>query len=178
MPATTGQGLPYPVGTDRVADGDNAIQALAQWLDNSLCFGAVTIPANTGPGNNGTMWFTSEVIALTGGCVSGGTFPKTGITVPRKGWYQLHAIANMQADAANAVARVFIGDGTNIWVQGYQQFPLLAQYQGASCMTVRQLAANTTVYWGMSSSGGTGSAGAYSTATMSTLLVRLLLPLP
>lgn len=31
--ATTANGLPYPVGTDRVADGDDAIRALAEALD-------------------------------------------------------------------------------------------------------------------------------------------------
>ena len=31
--ATTPNGLPYPVGTDKVVDGDDAIQALATFLD-------------------------------------------------------------------------------------------------------------------------------------------------
>lgn len=31
---TTPVALPYPTGTDRVADGDNAIQALAEAVDN------------------------------------------------------------------------------------------------------------------------------------------------
>lgn len=33
MPSNTPNGLPYPVGTDRVADGDNAIRALAEAVD-------------------------------------------------------------------------------------------------------------------------------------------------
>lgn len=36
MPANTTHGLPYPVGTDRVMDGDNAIQNLAQAVDTKL----------------------------------------------------------------------------------------------------------------------------------------------
>jgi hypothetical protein len=32
MPATTPTGYPYPVGTDRVMDGDNAIRALAEGM--------------------------------------------------------------------------------------------------------------------------------------------------
>lgn len=32
--ATTGKGFPYPVGTDRVMDGDNTIQALAEAVGN------------------------------------------------------------------------------------------------------------------------------------------------
>lgn len=33
MPANTTHGLPYPLGTDRVMDGDNAIKALAEAVD-------------------------------------------------------------------------------------------------------------------------------------------------
>lgn len=34
--ASTSKGFPYPLGTDRVMDGDNAIQALAQKIDTVL----------------------------------------------------------------------------------------------------------------------------------------------
>lgn len=37
---TTPLAYPYPTGTDRVMDGDNAIQALAEALDNDLAVGA------------------------------------------------------------------------------------------------------------------------------------------
>jgi hypothetical protein len=36
MGSQTAKGYPYPVGTDRVADGDNAIQALAEAVDAKL----------------------------------------------------------------------------------------------------------------------------------------------
>ena len=36
MGSTTTHGFPFPVGTDRVMDGDNAIQALAQFCDDYL----------------------------------------------------------------------------------------------------------------------------------------------
>jgi hypothetical protein len=36
MPTTPGYGWPYPAGTDRVMDGDNAIGALGQAIENSL----------------------------------------------------------------------------------------------------------------------------------------------
>lgn len=45
--ATTPKGYPYPTGTDRVVDGDNAIQALATAIDTVLglwACGQVTIP--------------------------------------------------------------------------------------------------------------------------------------
>lgn len=34
--ATTSRGAPYPVGTDKVRDGDNAIQALAEWASTDF----------------------------------------------------------------------------------------------------------------------------------------------
>lgn len=34
--ATTAKGFPYPLGTDRVMDGDDAIKALAQKIDTAL----------------------------------------------------------------------------------------------------------------------------------------------
>jgi len=39
--------LPYPTGTDRVADGDNAIQALATALDSTAY--ATSAPVTAGP---------------------------------------------------------------------------------------------------------------------------------
>jgi|SRR6185369_543 len=36
MPATTPKGFPYPLGTDRLADGDDAIHSLATAVDTKL----------------------------------------------------------------------------------------------------------------------------------------------
>lgn len=36
MPGTTAHGLPYPLGTDLLADGDDAIKALAEAVDTGL----------------------------------------------------------------------------------------------------------------------------------------------
>lgn len=53
MPATTTRGFPYPVGTDRVMDGDDAIRSLAEFTDTRVGLtqkGQVSIPvtaANT-----------------------------------------------------------------------------------------------------------------------------------
>jgi hypothetical protein len=44
--ASTSKGFPYPLGTDRVADGDNAIQALAEKVDTAAglhAAGSVTV---------------------------------------------------------------------------------------------------------------------------------------
>lgn len=44
MGGVTGdKGYPYPTGSDRLMDGDNAIQALAQKVDNSIQAGTVAI---------------------------------------------------------------------------------------------------------------------------------------
>lgn len=40
---TADKGLPYPTGTDRVMDGDNAIQALAQTTDWAIQSGSVQL---------------------------------------------------------------------------------------------------------------------------------------
>lgn len=46
MPANTPNGLPYPLGTDRVMDGDDAIKNLATGIRATQ--GIVTMPAGTG----------------------------------------------------------------------------------------------------------------------------------
>lgn len=49
MPAaTSAKGLPYPLGTDRVQDGDDQIRKLAQSVDNMVQAGSVTVPISTG----------------------------------------------------------------------------------------------------------------------------------
>lgn len=52
MPSqTAGYKLPYPVGTDRVADGDDAMRRLAQSVENMVQTAIITIPitaVNTG----------------------------------------------------------------------------------------------------------------------------------
>lgn len=51
MTANTAKGYPYPQGTDRVMDGDNAIQALAEAVDTKLgvmAGGTVSVTIVTG----------------------------------------------------------------------------------------------------------------------------------
>lgn len=50
MPATTPKGYPYPLGTDRLMDGDDAIHNLAQALDDNVgrvAAGQVTVNITT-----------------------------------------------------------------------------------------------------------------------------------
>lgn len=42
MPSQTTKGYPYPVGTDRVSEGDNAIQALAEAINGDALFTKAT----------------------------------------------------------------------------------------------------------------------------------------
>jgi hypothetical protein len=55
MSGTTIKGYPYPTGTDRVADGDNAIQALAEKIDTVAPFAiaAGTVPITPPPAPGG-----------------------------------------------------------------------------------------------------------------------------
>lgn len=80
MPDTTAHGLPYPVGTDRVMDGDNAIRALAEALDPA----AATTPLAAAAG-----WTvqTSSCWKLGPLCVVAVTATRTGaaITAPAGG---------------------------------------------------------------------------------------------
>lgn len=51
MPANTGHGYPYPVGTDRVMDGDDSIKNLAEKVDQQLgvsACGVATVPITAG----------------------------------------------------------------------------------------------------------------------------------
>ena len=52
MPDTTATGWPYPLGTDRVMDGDDAIHAVAAAADArvgfGICSGVVLLPAPSG----------------------------------------------------------------------------------------------------------------------------------
>jgi hypothetical protein len=175
MPATTTQGLPYPLGTDRVMDGDNAIQSLAQWLDNSFCWGACSI-GDTGPGAGATMWFTNcGPIGASGGVV----VSANGITVPRKGFYNLIAtglIAWGQVGASQT--QLLIGDGASAWAVGsVQSVNPGTNKTTAVAMTTIQLNAGQLVRWGIANSGVAGG-GIYGGAAYSALHARLMVPLP
>lgn len=61
MPATTAdKKLPYPLGNDRVMDGDDQIRKLAQSVDNMVQAGTVGVPITTG-GTSGQIVVTFPV---------------------------------------------------------------------------------------------------------------------
>jgi hypothetical protein len=52
MPANTPRGYPYPLGTDRVMDGDDAIHNLATAIDTKLGVSAVGLVTHSFAGAN------------------------------------------------------------------------------------------------------------------------------
>lgn len=57
MGDVTTHGLPFPVGTDRVMDGDDAIQALAEAVDTALMDDTgILTPAAAGFVKSSTLW--------------------------------------------------------------------------------------------------------------------------
>ena len=76
--ATATFGFPYPTGTDRVMDGDNAIQALAEAIEAKLkSFGlpsALTVPGTVsgGSGSFPTCLFDSAGGEITAGYANSG----------------------------------------------------------------------------------------------------------
>lgn len=72
MPATTPNGLPYPVGTDLVRDGDDAIRDLALAVDHRD-WTAEVFTGNVAPGVSNNVaftfpvgWFTEPPLCISG----------------------------------------------------------------------------------------------------------------
>lgn len=111
MGSNTTHGLPYPVGTDRLMDGDNAIQALAEALDpfNYKCQGGATWPAHTGT-------ITAWIRFNTGGAADP-NFPVTpgvtvnvdGITVANAGLYLVTLNVGWATGSAGTTGRRGVG---------------------------------------------------------------------
>lgn len=81
MPAATaGRNLPYPLGTDRVTDGDDQIRKLAQSVENMIQTASVVIPVAATNTATNFVWvypipFSAVpvvVATLVGGVVSSG----------------------------------------------------------------------------------------------------------
>lgn len=67
--ANTIHGLPYPVGTDRVMDGDNAIQALAEAIDLKALDLIVQAGTITGGTATSTSWAATQNFPVAFGAV-------------------------------------------------------------------------------------------------------------
>jgi hypothetical protein len=103
MGSTTTHGAPFPVGTDRVMDGDNAIQALAEWVDTTVYGGAPASAAAPGVWlvATGTVVCTSASLsAVSGSSVSTARYMKIGRTV----WFQGEGNVGPAAVAGPAIS--------------------------------------------------------------------------
>lgn len=60
MAVSTPKNIPYPLGTDRVMDGDDAMRRIAQSVDNMVQGRAESIPVTTAD-TNGTLAVTFPV---------------------------------------------------------------------------------------------------------------------
>src|SRR4029078_9899235 len=74
--ATTVDGFPYPVGTDLVKDGDNAIKALAEALTGRTARSAAGLITLTGAANT----TRSQVLTMPAGLF---TVPPVVVVAPR-----------------------------------------------------------------------------------------------
>lgn len=81
MPANTAKGYPYPLGTDRLMDGDDAIKALAEAIDARIgvvAAGSVSVPVSSGSAT-GTVAVTFPVGRFTAVPLVTGTYQGSNI---------------------------------------------------------------------------------------------------
>lgn len=90
MGSTTSKGYPFPVGTDRVMDGDDAIQALAEAINGDALFTKATTVGHSLPAgaNTEVQWNA----AAPNGCALTKT-SATVWTVTLAGLYVVSAVA-------------------------------------------------------------------------------------
>lgn len=81
MPANTPKGFPYPLGTDRVTDGDDAIHNLATAIDTRvgvIAAGLVSVPVSSGQ-SLGSVAVTFPAGRFSAVPVVNGTFNGTNV---------------------------------------------------------------------------------------------------
>lgn len=132
MPSTTTKGYPFPVGTDRVMDGDNAIQALAEAVDadlsimkcitlgQSVAAGAVTSVSWAAATENGpaltktsaSVWTVTQAgIYVVSAQVSGATQASRAHLELWAGNYSARSVSTGEnRGAAALVQRLIVGD--------------------------------------------------------------------
>lgn len=102
MPATTAKGFPYPLGTDRVMDGDNDIQALAQKVGDyhgaRIWATRVNVVASSAASANTAVTFPAGHFTATPVCVAS---VSTVITA----WYAICTSASVSGCTATIVQR-------------------------------------------------------------------------
>lgn len=118
MPQNTPKGFPYPVGTDRVMDGDDAIRNLATAVDGKLglcASGIVTIPitaANTIA--SAAVTFPAGLFTATPQVVMGQSGAGSTGTISQRFWN----VTGVSATGFNAVGVNTAGSATFVcnWI--------------------------------------------------------------
>lgn len=147
------QGYPFPTGTDRVRDGDNAIEALARAVDTNMgdalgAYGCVGLDANQGPVATVGNVFVGAWVSrfVRGGMVAN----VNGLVVPVAGTYELSAWARFQCASTTNNPRLIIGNGASAVIgDAYGPSPFAATYNLTLYITrVMALAAGEQVRCG------------------------------
>lgn len=143
--ANTTNGLPFPVGTDKVVDGDNAIRALAEAVDaNLLPFGHVRARCTTSSSHGGAAWNLCPLDVLAD---AKGAQPwvleavSRRVKVTKAGVYLIAASLTMNGTLALAIATSL--DGTT-WNRT-ASVPVGSVNYANATSTVVYLAVNTYV---------------------------------
>jgi hypothetical protein len=126
--ATTSGRLPYPVGTDKVVNGDDAIAALAQKIDDGAYYGG-TIRALNNAVSGVLTQNTWQTVPL--GAYSDVSLPtNAGIALPgnstflinRAGLYHFAAVVTLSA--GSFAARIIEVNATRVIAAAYATAPL------------------------------------------------------
>lgn len=133
------QSYPYPTGTDRVRDGDNAIEALARALDTDMGnalgpYGHCGLDSNQGPVASLNAVFVGAWVSRF---VRGGfTVNVNGLVAPVAGTYEVSAWTRLSCAATTSNPRLIIGNGASAIIgDAYGIGPLSAAYNTSLYIT-------------------------------------------
>lgn len=117
MGTTPNRGFPYPEGTDYVASGDDAIEALAMAVDGALTNRLFAV-AEGGPGESvaaNTDWVV-DYAEMTGGpgftaILDGGIAPRFTYTGSSGRWFLISVGVSVSAPGSTAIALNLVANG-------------------------------------------------------------------
>jgi hypothetical protein len=113
MPSqTAGRNLPYPLGTDRVMDGDDAIRKLAQSVDNMIQVAQVTVPITAANAPASVTWtypvpFSAPPPVVLATLNALGPLSR-GVMVTITALTATNCVVNAQASSGTANVSVFV----------------------------------------------------------------------
>jgi hypothetical protein len=148
--ATTTNGLPYPVGTDLVVNGDDAIKALAQAVDTAVLPHAhvrarCTTALSAGPGAWNICWL--DVFADAHGPQTGWALEAANrrVKILKSGVYLLQAAITMTGPQAVGIAL----STDAVVFDRIASVPIGTINFSNSCSALRYIPANTYVFMQM-----------------------------